>query len=119
MTALEKLKPATHAQIAALEFGLARPFRKMSQKQRIRKAHDLVNRLRPWAVIALETVAFDKQELIDRVAEGYDDLGPMLMHLARAGEDARALLDLIRSAEVKLAVALANVEPDEDEPPAA
>jgi hypothetical protein len=66
------------------------------------------------AVVAAEIISLNKDELIARVAEQYDVLGPCLMWLAHAGDDARVVLDIIRAAEARLAVALANVEGDWD-----
>jgi len=66
------------------------------------------------AVVAAETISLNKDQLIPRVAEQYDVLGPCLMWLAHAGDDARVVLDIIRAAEARLAVALANVEGDWD-----
>jgi hypothetical protein len=56
----------------------------------------------------------DKAKLIAMVEKAHDEFGPGLKLLADAKEDARALMELIGSAEVRLAVALANVEGDED-----
>jgi hypothetical protein len=66
------------------------------------------------AVLAGEIMAADKPKLITMVEKAYDELGPCLMQLAHAKEDARALMEMIGSAEIRLAVALANVEGDED-----
>jgi hypothetical protein len=105
--------PATIKSIAAFEFAAVKEFRNLSKVERLRNAHGLVDRVRPMAVIAGEILAVPKEELIAKVADGYEILGPCLMQLADAKDDARALMELIGSAEVRLAVALANVEGDE------
>jgi len=107
-------KPATHAEIAILEFAPVKEMRRLSKTARVKKSHAMVERVRPMAVLASEIISMKKAELTARVAEKYEDLGPCLMYLADAGEDAKALAGIIRMAEMRLAVALANVEPDAD-----
>jgi hypothetical protein len=66
------------------------------------------------AVIAREIAVMEKAELINKVDEKYEVFGPFLRQLADAKDGARALMELIGTAEIRLAVALANVEGDED-----
>jgi hypothetical protein len=106
--------PATVEAIAALQFAAVKQFRGSTQEERIRKAHALADRIRPTLVIACELVGLERAELIDRVEKNYEVLGPALMALAHAREDAKAILEILASAEVRLATALANVEAEED-----
>lgn len=107
-------KPATHGEIAALEFAPAKELRRLSKTARLTKSHEMVDRVRPMLVLAAEIVAMKKEKLIALVDEDHKTFGPFLMDLAHAGKDAEALAGIIRTAEIRLAVALANVEPDED-----
>jgi hypothetical protein len=59
------------------------------------------------AALRQQVAAFD-----DGVKD--ESFGPFLMELAHARESAKLLMDLISSAEARLAVALAVVEGDED-----
>jgi len=68
------------------------------------------------AVIAAVVCSFEKDALVEFVAEHPDTVGPWLMELADAALDAHALADTIGSAEARLAVALAVVEGDDDGP---
>jgi hypothetical protein len=49
------------------------------------------------------------------VVENYSTLRPLLMDFARAGDDAQVLLELIRSAESRMAVAMVKGNPPEDD----
>jgi hypothetical protein len=62
-------------------------------------------------------VSVSRPELIDRVEKNYEALGSALMPLAHAREEAKAILEILASAEVRLATALANVEAEEDPRP--
>src|SRR6266508_1132774 len=106
--------PATHASIAALQFSDVKLFRNMTQAQRLKKSHDIADAVRPVAVLAAELLAIDKAELVAKVKTEYEVLGPMLMWLAHGAENARCMMNIIKSAEARLAIALANVEPDTD-----
>jgi hypothetical protein len=112
LTLVPRGRPATHAEIAQIEFRAVKFFRGMSQTERTTKIHAVVDRLRPLAVIASEMVAMTKPELIERVSENYDTLGPLLMQLADLRDEIKALSDTTAAAEVGLACALANVEDD-------
>jgi hypothetical protein len=67
LVATKKATPATHAQLAAMEFAAIKQFRGMSQIQRHKKAHAIVERVRPMMVLAVECVAMEKAELVERV----------------------------------------------------
>lgn len=51
-----------------------------------------------------------KDELVTRLDEQYDELGPRLMELADASDAAKLVHELLESAEARLAVALSVVE---------
>jgi hypothetical protein len=105
-----KGKPATIAEMAQVEFRALKALRGLSRQDITAKFSGLTGFLGPMAVAAGEIVALEKAELITRVAEHYDVLGPLLMQLAEATSDAKLLVDVIQAAECRLAVALANVE---------
>jgi hypothetical protein len=107
--------PLTQERLAAFEFESVRCFRHMSKEGRHRRAHDLVDAIRPMAVLAAEVCALEKHELVKKVEEHHGEWGPFLMMLAEAGKEAGALLDLLAAAEMRMAVALAIVEPNQDE----
>ena len=104
--------PVSVSQLAAMEFKGAKDIAAMSKDERLRKIHGLVDNVRPMAVLAGELMAFDKDELIAKVAANIELHGPFLMALAHAGDDLKALQNIVMSAEMRLAVALANVEGD-------
>ena len=66
------------------------------------------------AQIALEIVTKDRGDLVSVVVENYGTLRPLLLDFARAGDDAQVLLELIRSAESRMAVAMVKGNPPED-----
>jgi hypothetical protein len=109
--------PATTAQIAALEFAAIVEIAKLPKEKRIKNIHGLCDRVREVSVIAGEIVSQGKPELIQTVSARLDIFGPSLMELAEAGDAAMALVEIIRSAETRLAVVLAVVEGGDDEPP--
>jgi hypothetical protein len=66
------------------------------------------------ALVASELCARDKADVIRLVREKYDTFGPALMELAEAAGDTAALLEVIRSGESRLMVALAVIEGEPD-----
>jgi hypothetical protein len=97
-----------------MEFAAVREFRGLTQEQRIKKAHAIVDRVRPMAVLAIEVVSMEKSDLIEAVEDKYEIFGQFLMDLADATKQARSLLEVISAAECRLAVALAVVEGDDN-----
>jgi hypothetical protein len=110
-----KSPPATVASIAAMEYRAVKAFRGVTQAERIKKSHGLIDRVRPMMVAAAEIVGMSKSELIEKVKKNYETLGPALMLLAEATQAAEAVREIVQAAEIRLAVALAAVE-GEDEP---
>jgi hypothetical protein len=102
--------PATIEQMAAIEFKAASRLARMSKTKRTENLHAISMRVLQAACIACEFYARDKEEAIKMVAERYDIFGPALMELAKAADEARTLLEVIRTGEARLAVALAVVE---------
>ena len=96
-----------------MQFAAVKEFQGLSKEERIGLAHDKIELMRPYAVIAGEILAQDKDNLIATVRANHDLWGPFLMGLAEASETAQALLEILHSAECRLAVALAFVEGDD------
>jgi hypothetical protein len=96
-----------------MEFAADERFRRMTQVQRLERTHDLADHVRVMAVIASEVLTMSKAELVAKLEREYESLGPALMELAKAKDKAEALLDVIKAAEARLAIALAVVEGDE------
>jgi hypothetical protein len=113
LNVVPKGTPVTQAQLAQLEFRALKQFRNLTKDQRVQKIHDTVDRVRPMAVLASEILAKEKPDLVKLVDEQHDKFGPFLMELAHAHTSAKGLLDVIGAAEIRLAVALANVEEDD------
>lgn len=70
----------------------------------------MIDRIRVAALVAVEFLVFDKDELIARAAADYETLGPVLMALADAADTLKGLREIVTAAELRLAIALANVE---------
>ena len=101
---------ASVKQIAAMQFTALKDFRQQSKKKRVELTSGLVDKVKIPAVVAVEIIAMTKKELVDHVAGDLEKWGPSLMALAEAHDDAKALCDLIGTAEARLAVAVATVE---------
>jgi hypothetical protein len=78
---LPKARPATVQEIAQIEFRALKFLRGLSQSERIEKIHNVIDRLRPLAVLSSSITAMTKPELIAKVEEGYETFGPFLMLL--------------------------------------
>jgi hypothetical protein len=102
--------PATEDQIAALEFPAIKQFRAMSKAKRAERALELTNEVYKAVQIALETMSRDKAEIVAMVRSNHDLWGGALLEFAESGRAAAALLEIIQSAEARLAVAVAVVE---------
>jgi hypothetical protein len=107
-------KAASVAEIAALEFSAVKQFRGLTKVERLKRVHAVTDDVRVLAILAAEIVAMNKPELIAIAREKHEELGPLLTKLKQGKEDAGLLVQLIGSAEIRLAVAFANVEGDED-----
>jgi hypothetical protein len=110
-------KPATQAEIAAMEFEPIAAWRNVPTEDRVARHRQISSQLYQFSVIAGQIVSFEKAELVQKMRDEYDLFGPMLMQLVDAGETAKGIVELLSAAETRLAVALANVEPDPDAPP--
>ena len=107
--------PATVAQMAAVEFKSVTRLLGMPQVEREKVVRNIVKTVYQAARIALEIVTKDRGDLVSVVVENYSTLRPLLLDFARAGDDAQVLLELIRSAESRMAVAMVKGNPPEDD----
>jgi predicted ATPase with chaperone activity len=101
---------ATVKQIAAMQFTAQRAFRRHSKKERVELTAGLAEKVKLPAVVAVEIIAMTKKELVDHVAGDLEKWGSSLMEFAKAHDDAKALCEIIGTAEARLAVAVATVE---------
>jgi hypothetical protein len=101
--------------MAAVEFKSVTRLVGMPQVEREKAVRNIVKTVYQAAQIALEIVTKDRGDLISVVVENYSTLRPLLMDFARAGDDAQVLLELIRSAESRMAVAMVKGNPPEDD----
>ena len=102
--------PATIEQLAAMEFKGVKKLAQMPKEERTSNIRSLAMSVYQAAAVAGELYIRDKAEVVEMVREKYDTYDPALMELSDAGKDAEALLDIIRTGETRLAVALAIVE---------
>src|SRR6266566_4223144 len=102
-------KPATVEQLAAFEFEGVKRLAALPKDTRNKHTSDLVDEVHLAATVAIEIVAMDKAELVEKVRARLEKFGPALMKLASARESAGCLSSIIGSAEARLAVALAVV----------
>jgi len=103
-------KPATVAQIAAMEFEAVKEFRGLTRVRRLKKLHGIADDVRAMAVLASEILGLDKAELVEKINDKHETWGPFLMQLAYAKDNAKLLMDILAAAEARMAVALAVVE---------
>ncbi len=109
ITGSKGTKPCPVAEIAALDF---EPLLSgLSQKQRLKRVRELVDVVGA-AAVASEMITKSKAELIAMAQEKHEECGVSLMEFAHIKESAHMLASIIQSAELRLAVALANVEKD-------
>jgi hypothetical protein len=106
----KRKKAATVEQIAAMQFGTVARIARMPKAKRRKNLDDIAMNVRAFSLVAVEILVHDKAKLVELVAKDYDRFGPWLMELAHAAEDAEVLLNVLQSAEARLAVALAVVE---------
>lgn len=103
-------QPATVKQMSTVQFTAQRDMRRHSKKERVKLTAGLADKVKLPAVVAVEIIAMTKKELVARVAGDYEKWGGSLLEFATAHDDAKALCEIIGSAEARLAVALATVE---------
>ncbi len=109
----------TVGELAAFEFKGVREFKGLSEKQRKRRAWIKADHIYRMAQLALTIVAMEKEELVTCVRKNYDTMAPALADFTQAGICAETIREIIISAEMRLAVALAVIDGDEpnDPPP--
>jgi hypothetical protein len=105
----------TVAQMTAVEFKSVTRIVALPQIDREKVVRSVIETVCHAAQIALEIVTKDRDDLLSVVAENYSELRPLLIDFARAGDEAQVLLELIRSAESLMAVAMAKGNPPEDD----
>jgi hypothetical protein len=105
-----KATPATEIEMAQLEFRALKVIRNLSKDERLTRAHELVECVRPMTVIAADVVAMTKAQLAKDVEDKRDLLVRMQSDIARVKDDAKAIIDLLWAAETRLAIALTDVE---------
>jgi hypothetical protein len=103
-------KAATVEQLAAMEFGAIGRIARMPKAKRLKNLDDIAMNVREFSLVASEIIIHDKAKLVELVDQNYDRFGPWLMELANAAADAQVLLNVLQSAEARLAIALAVVE---------
>jgi hypothetical protein len=110
ITGSKGTKPCPVAEIAAFDF---EPLLSgLSQKQRLKRVRELVDVVGTAAAVASEMVTKTKTELITMAQEKHEECGASLMEFAHIKESAHMLASIIQGAELRLAIALANVEKD-------
>ena len=105
----------TVAQMTAVEFKSVTRIVALPQIDREKVVWSVIETVCHAAQIALEIVTKDRDDLLSVVAENYSELRPLLIDFARAGDEAQVLLELIRSAESRMAVAMVKGNPPEDD----
>ncbi len=103
--------PPTVAQMTAVEFKSVTRLVGMPQVDREKVVRSIIETVCQAAQIALEIVTKDGDDLLSVVVENYSKLRPLLIDFARAGDEAQVLLELIRSAESRMAVAMVKGNP--------
>jgi hypothetical protein len=104
------MKVATINDIASIEFRGLKDFSSMSKDERRRDTNALFDQLRPIAILAVELLSLDKDELVNKAAAEKDTWGSLLSALAATAESLKGFQEIFSAVEIRLAVALANVE---------
>jgi hypothetical protein len=104
------MKVATINEIASIEFRGLKDFSSMLKDERRRDTDALFDQLRPMAILAVELLSLDKDELVNKAAAEKDTWGSFLSALAATAESLNGLQEIFSAVEIRLAVALANVE---------
>ena len=95
--------------MASIKFKGMKRLARMSKEKREEQVRGLARKVYKAAGMAAQLVILDKAEIVEMVRENFDG-GGLLWALADAAEDAKALLDIIHSAECRLACCLAVLE---------
>jgi hypothetical protein len=94
---------ATIKEIASIEFqGIPRT-------ERMHDVDALIDQIRPIAVLAVELLSLDKGELVGKAVAEPDVWSSYLTALGETSESLEGLQNIISAAEVRMAVAFANV----------
>jgi hypothetical protein len=101
---------ATIKELASIEFQGLKDFSSIPKHERLENTDGLIDQIRPIAILAVELLSWDKDELIGKAATDPDIWGSYLAALGATSESLKGLQNIISAAEVRMAVALANVE---------
>jgi hypothetical protein len=103
-----KVQPANDTEIAQIELRALKIIRNLSKDERLARTHELVEVVRPMTIVAGEVVAMTKAKLSKDVEEKRDHFVHLQSDVAKAKDDAKAIVDLLSAAEARLTVALAD-----------
>jgi hypothetical protein len=113
---LEKIDMSvTIEKLAAIDFTGVESWRQAPREKREASVRERIKRLDGAASIAVELLAYDKDELV-RLVGANDSAAQWLAEFNKATESAKAMVDLLRAAQARLSVALATVEVDRAAP---
>jgi uncharacterized protein YgbK (DUF1537 family) len=106
-----KAKPAIDVEIAQAEFRALKIIRGLSKDERFTRMDEFLGLVRPMTIVAGEIVATTKDQLTEDVEEKRDLFVQMRSDISRAKDAAKAIVDLISTAEARITVALTNPSP--------
>jgi hypothetical protein len=102
--------PVTDAQFAAIEFRAVKGIAALSEAKRKQHFRALARQVCEMAWICGEMIALDKEKAVEIVRKDYELFSETLLALGDARGRAEELLQILRSAEARLAVCLAVAE---------
>jgi hypothetical protein len=101
----------TTAELAAMDFAAAKFLEGQTKDERLKRSHELMKGFREIFVIAVESLAMSRTELLAKATQDRDSFWNMLLlELAETRKDAELVSSLLRSAELRLAAVMATVE---------
>jgi hypothetical protein len=103
-----KAKPGNDVETAQAEFRALKIIRGLSKDERFTRMDEILGLVRPMTIVAGEIVATTKDQLTEDVVEKRDLFVQMRSDITRAKDAAKAIVDLISTAEAHLASALTN-----------
>jgi hypothetical protein len=103
-------RPATQAEVAALEFG--RDLNPAVATAKIRREHvrSLADYVCETAEVAAALIAMDKSEVVEKVAGCTETFDRSLTEFEEAAGHARALLEIIENGQARIIIALATID---------
>ena len=103
-----KAKTGNDVEKAQAEFRALKIIRGLSKDERFTRMDEILGLVRPMTIVAGEIVATTKDQLTEDVVEKRDLFVQMRSDITRAKDAAKAIVDLISTAEARLASALTN-----------